>query len=80
MRYGGRDMSVLFGLGVNTNLSKPFSFSVLLQYSMALYFVSANVSGQFMFYCLSVVNPDNNFEIFVDQISVSSGNLLEDMT
>ncbi|XP_071786235.1 calnexin-like isoform X2 [Asterias amurensis] len=27
-----------------------------------------------------VVNPDNNFEIFVDQISVSSGNLLEDMT
>ena len=27
-----------------------------------------------------VVEPDNNFEIFVDQKSVSSGNLLEDMT
>ncbi|XP_038055261.1 calnexin-like [Patiria miniata] len=27
-----------------------------------------------------VVNTDNNFEIFVDQTSVSQGNLLEDMT
>ena len=27
-----------------------------------------------------IVEPDNNFEILVDQKSVSTGNLLEDMT
>lgn len=31
-------------------------------------------------FCLaSVLNPDNSYELFIDQSSVSRGNLLEDM-
>lgn len=35
----------------------------------------------FFFFCylLSVLNPDNTYEIFIDQLSVSKGSLLTDV-